>query len=106
MQVSATGLAQKISLSETDVSLKTIFKKIRTQSGYDFVYAESLLKGTKPINISLKNASLEETLEAVFKTQPLTYSINQNTITVKEKTPSITSVILNSVQNLLKDITV
>jgi len=104
MQVSATGLAQKISLSETDVPLKTIFKKIRTQSGYDFVYAESLFKGMKPVSINIKNAGLEEVLDQIFNSQPLTYSINNRTVTVKEKIPSLLdkakSLILELVQDL------
>ena len=85
MQVYAVGFAQKISLTQSNAPLKTILLELRLQSGYNFVYTDDLLSMAKPINIKVKEAKFEDVLDEVFKEQPLTYIINKNTITVKEK---------------------
>ncbi|MGV3508716.1 MAG: TonB-dependent receptor [Sphingobacteriaceae bacterium] len=85
LQVSASGYAQKITLSEKNASLKEVFKEIKKQSGYLFWYEDVLLKNSKNVNINLKNASLEEAMELCLKNQSLTYSIVNNTIVIKPK---------------------
>ncbi|TCD03941.1 SusC/RagA family TonB-linked outer membrane protein [Pedobacter psychroterrae] len=89
MQVSATGLAQKITLSKKNVSLKTLFKDIRKQSGYNFLYTDGQLTATKPITIQVAEQDLEEVLTLIFKNQPLTYTIDENTVVVKERKKSL-----------------
>src|SRR5690606_20669315 len=39
----------------------------------------------KPVNISVKNASIEEVLERCFERQPLSYKLSNNTIIVQRK---------------------
>lgn len=85
MQVSAAGFAQKISMSQTNASLKNVLKELRTQSGYNFVYTDDLLSMAKPVDIKVIGAEFEDVLVEIFKEQPLTYIVNKNTITVKEK---------------------
>lgn len=85
MQVSASGFAQKISLSEMNVPLIKIFNKISDQCGYDFILPKSLLKNTRPVSIEVKNMPLAEALEKIFKNQPLEYSIRDQSVVVKEK---------------------
>jgi len=85
MQVSASSFAQKISLSEGNITLKKLFKEIRKQSGYNFVYTEGMLKNAKPVHIQVRSASINETLDQVFSDQPLTYTISNNTVVIKEK---------------------
>lgn len=41
MQVSAAGLAQKITISKKQADLRAVLKVLRTQSGYNFVYADN-----------------------------------------------------------------
>lgn len=84
MQVSATTFAQKINLSENNVPLKKLFKEIKRQSGYNFVYTEGMLKDAKPVNIHL-NGTIDQVLDQIFSDQQLTYTITNNTIVVKEK---------------------
>ncbi len=83
LQVSAAGNAQSISLSVKDAGLESVIKNIRKQSGYDFVYTLEAFKKTKPVSISLKNATLKEALDKCFLNQPLTYSIIENVVVVK-----------------------
>ncbi len=81
----AKGYSQKLNISEKDVPLEKIFKEIRRQTGYRFVYTESLLQKAKKITIKTTNASVEEVLEECFRNQTLTFSILNNLIIIKEK---------------------
>jgi TonB-linked SusC/RagA family outer membrane protein len=85
MQVSASTFAQRISINKSNASLKSILKELRTQSDYDFMYTEDLLKDSKPVTIKVKNAMLEDVLKDVFSNQPLKYVVFQKTIVVSEK---------------------
>lgn len=80
----ANGFSQKISLSEKEVAIEKIFKKITKQSGYTFVYAESVLQKTKKVSIVVRNASVEEALKLCFSDQPITYSIIDKIVVIKE----------------------
>ena len=87
LQAGASGYAQKITLSQTNVSLKKIFKEIERQSEYHFFYKDRLLKQVGSVSVNVSNASVEEVLEQCFKEQPLTYAILDKTIVIKEKKP-------------------
>ena len=82
LQVNAGGgYAQKITLSQKNVSLAKLFHEIRDQSGYLFLYNDKQLDG-KEVTINVKGASIEEVLEQSFKDQSLTYAIIEKTIVV------------------------
>lgn len=83
LHANANGYAQKISFSETNSSLKDVFKSIEKQSSYQFFYNERLLKRAQKVSLDIRNATVEEVLAAVFKDQPLSYAIVKNTIIVK-----------------------
>lgn len=85
LQASASGYAQKISLSQTNVSLKKIFKEIERQSGYQFFYKDRLLKQVENVSVNVRDASVEEVLDQCFKEQPLSYTILDNIIVIKAK---------------------
>ena len=89
MQVSAASLAQKITLSKSNASLKAVLKEIRTQSGYVFLYNEGQIRHARPVNIQVRNADFRAVLEQIFADQPLTFSLNEKTITIKERTASL-----------------
>jgi len=88
MQVSAAGLAQKINLSRSNAPLKDVLKELRLQSGYNFVYTDNLLAKSKPVDIKVSDADLEEVLKEIFSAQPLTYTIDSKTVIVKPKDPT------------------
>jgi len=89
LQVSAASYGQKISLSETNVPVQVIFKKIRAQTGYDFFFDRNLILKTNPVTIHVKNAELSEVLKICFKNSPLTYSLDEKTVVVKEAVASL-----------------
>jgi TonB-dependent starch-binding outer membrane protein SusC len=87
LQVSAKGYSQKLTLSETDVSLKKVFKEIRRQTGYLFFYSDELLQQARRVSIHLRDAPLKEVLDSCFRGQPLEYEIESNTIIVDWRIP-------------------
>ncbi|MHA4896383.1 SusC/RagA family TonB-linked outer membrane protein [Pedobacter sp. PWIIR3] len=85
MQVSASGYAQKISLTKTNARLEGVIKELKKQSGYDFVVAGELLDKAKFVNINVENVELAKVLDQIFENQPITYEINNSTVTLKAK---------------------
>ncbi len=82
LQVSASSYAQKINLAATNISLTELFKEIRKQSEYDFVYTISHIKLAQKVNIFASNGSLTEVLDKCFANQPFTYEIRNKTIVI------------------------
>lgn len=89
MQVSATSFAQRITLSERNTPLITVFDKISTQSGYDFLVTSDMLKQARLVNINIKNAELNEVLSKIFEGQPLKFSIESKIVVVSKKEKTI-----------------
>lgn len=85
LQVSATGRAQTLSLSERNSPLEKIFTRIKAQTGYQFWIEASLLNNAKPVNLQVSNAPLKEVLDRCFEDQPLTYEIVGKVIIVKDR---------------------
>lgn len=85
LQASASGYAQKITLSQKDATLEQVFWSISSQSKYEFVYDAAMLKEAKPVDVNFKNSSVESVLNRCFINQPLTYTINDNIVIVKRK---------------------
>ncbi|WP_222536429.1 SusC/RagA family TonB-linked outer membrane protein [Pedobacter polysacchareus] len=89
MQISAAGLAQKISMSKSNASLQSVLLELRQQTGYDFLYTDVVLKEFKPVNIKVKNADFEEVLKKVFSNQPISYTFADKTVVLQLKGSSI-----------------
>lgn len=82
LQVSASSLAQKITLNKSNESIQSVFKAIKSQSGYNFFYTDNLLKGAKPINITVRDAELTDVLSLIFADQPFEYELKNKTVIV------------------------
>lgn len=89
LQVSASSLAQKITLSKSQAPLNLVFKELKAQSGYNFVYRDILLKKARPVSIKVKDVQLDVVLKMIFEDQPFTYEVYSETVIVKEKQLSI-----------------
>ena len=86
MQVTAHGIAQdKITFSGEDVPLEKVFSIIKKQTSYLFLYNDALLENARRVSIHVKNATVEEVLNACFKDQPLNYTIKGKTIFIINK---------------------
>lgn len=102
-QVSAKNMkAQRITLHEHEAPLTKIFKAIRQQSAYNFLYADDALNGTTPVSISVKNKDVKAVLDEIFQQQPISYTITDNTIIIKRKAvyPAQTTAALAAIQQL------
>ena len=87
LNVCANGYGQKISITRTNASLQKVFADIRKQAGYHFMYTSDLLEKAGKINLDVKDETIENVLNACFKNQPLTYSIVEKVVVIKEKIP-------------------
>ncbi|WP_161964177.1 SusC/RagA family TonB-linked outer membrane protein [Chitinophaga flava] len=85
LQISARSMSQQITLSRKHAPLLSVFEDIRKQSGYNFWYEDMLLKKSRPVDIHIENASLEQALSVLFKEQPFSYEIIGKVIALKEK---------------------
>ncbi len=85
LQVSAKGFGQTITLSLKDVPLEKVFKEIKKQAGYNFIYSKQQLENTKAIDIHVTNEKVEDVLALCFKDQPITYTIEDNYVVVKNR---------------------
>ena len=85
LNASANGYSQKVSLNETNSPLDKVFREIKKQSDYTFVYTKAQLKKANSVTVNINDASIEQVLEACFSNQPLTYTIFNKMIVIKEK---------------------
>ncbi|SDJ93935.1 TonB-linked outer membrane protein, SusC/RagA family [Pedobacter sp. ok626] len=88
MQVSAATLGQRITIKENRITLKSVFKEIRKQSGYDFYYEGGIISKQELKDVKLNNATVDEALRAVLKDLPFTYVIVDHNVTIKKKEAS------------------
>ncbi|WP_316839456.1 SusC/RagA family TonB-linked outer membrane protein [Pedobacter gandavensis] len=85
LQVSASSFAQRITLSEKNTPLFTVFEKISAQSGYDFMFSSSTLNTAKKVSLNIKNVPLKDALKQIFEGQPLVYVIEAKSVVVSKK---------------------
>lgn len=85
LQISAKSMSQQITLSQKRAPIQKVFEEIKRQSGYNFWYEDIMLKKSKPVDIQVENAPLEQVLTLLFKDQPFTYEIIGKVIALKEK---------------------
>lgn len=90
LQASAAGFGQKINLSFRRASLENVLKEIKAQSGYNILYNPLVLRDTKPVTVSLHAVSLDDALQKCFEGQPVSFTVEQQTIIVKNK-PAVTN---------------
>lgn len=97
MQVSASSLAQKVTLSVNKAPLTIVLTQIKKQTGYDFAITGKILEQAKPVTIYVKNEELQDALREIFAEQPLDYSIEDKSIVISQKQPTV----LDKIKNVL-----
>ncbi|HEY1062664.1 MAG TPA: SusC/RagA family TonB-linked outer membrane protein, partial [Daejeonella sp.] len=85
LQVSASGFAQKITISRHNAPVEQVLKEIKKQTGYLFFYNQEWIKQVKAVDIDVKQASIDEVLKICFYNQPVNYSIVDKTIILSKK---------------------
>jgi TonB-linked SusC/RagA family outer membrane protein len=85
LQLSARGLTQTITISMKDAPLQQVFTAIEKQTDYKFFYNLDILHNTSKVTITAQSLPLKLVLESIFKSQPVTYTIHGNIITISTK---------------------
>lgn len=85
LQVSASGYGQTVTLSVKNTPLEKVFKEVKKQTGFSFVYTREQLKNSLPITIHVVQAELKEVLSMCFRNQPLSFVIEDNYVVVQTK---------------------
>ena len=93
LHVSANGFGQKITISKKNVSLEKVFKEIRKQSDYFFIYSNQNVEKATKVNIDVKDATIQEVLDLCLKQQPLTYTIVEKTVIIKPKQEAVVTTV-------------
>ena len=77
---------QTVSIKEKGMSLPNLFKEIRKQTGFEFLYNSEMIEKLPAIDVNVKDASIQQTLDNCFKRLPLSYSIiDDKTIIVRRR---------------------
>ena len=85
VHLSATDAdAQLVTLHEQNSELSQVFLKIRKQTNYNFLFNNQVLANARPVTVAFEKMPLEKALNTIFKEQPLTYTIIEQTIVIKE----------------------
>lgn len=92
LHLSASTNAQRISLSLERAPLQQVFARITAGTGYQFVYRDEWLPLAKPVDITVKDASLQQVLDICFSGQPFSYEIIDKMIVLKERRLSTAAV--------------
>lgn len=83
IQVSAAGFSQTITLQGTKVPFREVLDCIRRQTGYAIAADEEILKIARPVTVTSNNVPVIEFLKTILRDQPLTYTIESETIIFK-----------------------
>jgi TonB-linked SusC/RagA family outer membrane protein len=83
--LSAEGYSEKITLSVKNAPLEKVFEKIKQQSGYYFWYTNDILEGATTVDVEVRNATINETMDACLKGLPLSYQIVEKLVVIKRK---------------------
>ncbi|SFG87905.1 TonB-linked outer membrane protein, SusC/RagA family [Pedobacter insulae] len=100
VQVSAATFGQNITLNEQNVSLESLFKKIRKQSGYNFYFDGRVVTPELKGSIKVTNVSIEEALKDVMAGHPLSYEIKDKLVIIKRKETSILESLISRFQEI------
>lgn len=101
IQVSAATFGQKITIHKHSARLTAVFKEIREQSGYDFIYDSKDVPKDQKISISLTNANLEDAVRAALRGSKLAFEIEGKIVIIKKaKSPSFFDKVINIIRQI------
>lgn len=103
LQVSAAGYSQRVTINQRNSGLQQIFQEIRRQSGYNLVYDARILPKNQRVSIMVKDATVQEALNAAINGLPLAYEISDMSVVIKRKTVSVADVPVNDTRGKVVD---
>jgi len=85
LQSQGKGFAQAITLTLKNTPLEKVFKEVKKQTGYTFIYTREQLERTVSVSLDVKSASLQQVLDECFRTQPITYTVEGRFVVIKPR---------------------
>jgi iron complex outermembrane receptor protein len=82
LHVSAGTFSQNVTISGKDLSLNRIFRIIKNQTGYSFIYNKVLLEKMETITLHVTNVPVSEVLTTCLKGNDLQFSITNGAIVI------------------------
>src|SRR5690242_2026786 len=104
LQVSAKGYTQKVTLDLRNVGFEKVFKEIKRQTGFLFLYNSEEIKKIGRVSITISNADVSEVLEKSLSPTGFTYKIVDKTIILSPK-PVVATPVARILSPGLVDIT-
>lgn len=83
MQVSASSLAQKITFSQGKSSVKTVFREITRQTGFQVVCDGNLIREAPLKDVDFNQASIQDVLDTFFPGKHLSWTVKEEIIIIK-----------------------
>lgn len=83
--VSAAVNGQKLTYKRTNAPLALVFRDIEKLTKVQFLYFDQDLVAAKNVSVDVKDEELTSVLNSLFKDQPLTFTIRNNTVLVKRE---------------------
>src|SRR6476620_11338525 len=66
LQLNAAAFSQKLTISVNNGSLEEVFRQIKQQSDFLFLYDNELIRKSTPVSLTVRNASITEVLDKSF----------------------------------------
>lgn len=106
-QVTAKSYSQKVTITNSSISVKSALNSIKNQTGYTFLIKDINLSNNK-VNLNLKEADLEDALKIILKGLSVDYQIDTDVkiIILKFNKPSISDIAANILNNIISNIDV
>jgi len=84
-QLSASTYSQetKLKLDINRASVKEVFKEIKSQSDFTFIYSEEDLLGLDPISLNVNDVTVEAVLGSCLRNSGLTWEVRDDVIIIK-----------------------
>ena len=97
LHVSAKTLGQNVSIKKQNITLKEVFKELRNQTGYYFIYNSKEVADEKRVSTNFSNTPIDVVLSSVLKGMSLSYTIDDKIISLKPATQNRDNAILENV---------
>ncbi len=83
LHVSANTMGQNVSIKKQNITLKEVFKELRAQTDYYFIYNSKEVSENKIVSMNFVNTPIDVVLNSLLKGMSLGYTIEDKIISVK-----------------------
>jgi TonB-dependent starch-binding outer membrane protein SusC len=104
LQARSNGYSQTITISVKNAPLEKVFREIRKQSAYSFIYTKEELSRSHAVSIEVKDASIDDVLIICMQDQPLSYTIEGDHVVIKKKKEEVVTAAHQQNEILLIDV--